>query len=223
LVGVIIVVGILSIIPFIGVLFSLAWMVLNPVLIGGFWYYFIRASRGQQPTVGELFSGFSRNFGGLFLVNLIQGLIILATCIPGLVLVIIGVVLPFIEAAKAGVAPEFTSTNILMILGGYALILPTAMYLGTCWFFAIPLAIDRRLGFWEAMQTSRKVVNKHWFQIFFFIMVVGIIAELGILLCGVGLLFTVPLGTCMAVAAYEHLFGERTQSAAGTTQPPAQP
>jgi hypothetical protein len=198
-----------SLIPFIGILFGLASMILQPVLLGGLLYYFIKVNRGQNAMVGDLFSGFSRNFGGLFLVNLIQSLIILATMIPGMVLMGIAIGGPIMQAIRTNSELEIGGASVLLVIVGIFLLILPAIYLGVCWAFAIPLAADRRLSFWDAMQTSRKVVNKHWFQLFSFFFVVGIIADLGILLCGVGILFTAPLAICIHMAAYEHLFGAR--------------
>ena len=212
-----------SIIPFIGILFSLASMILQPVLLGGLMYFFIKARRNQDPQVGDLFSGFSRNFAGLFLVNLIQGLIIFATMIPGLVMMVIAIGAPLMEAIRTKSAPDFGGASVLLVIAGVFVMILPALYLSICWAFALPLAVDRRIGFWQAMQTSRKVVNKHWFQLFFFFIVVGIVAELGILACGVGILFTLPLAFCINMAAYEHLFGARTGNPAGGTPTPPTP
>ena len=50
------------------------------------------------------------------------------------------------------------------------------------------------------------------------------IAELGVIACCVGLIFTVPLGLAIHVAGYEHLFGERGESAnVASPNPPAPP
>jgi len=44
------------------------------------------------------------------------------------------------------------------------LILP-CIYLSIAWFFAIPLAADRELNFWNSMELSRKVVTRVWFEV----------------------------------------------------------
>lgn len=57
------------------------------------------------------------------------------------------------------------------------------------------------------MEISRKVVGKNWFMIFLFLIVVGIIVAAGVLLMGIGLIFTLPLGLCSIYAAFEEIFG----------------
>lgn len=221
--GLALVVVFIGMIPFVGIIGSIAQFICQPVIMGGLWYFFIKTNRGAPAEVGDLFSGFSRNFGGLFLVNFISSLIIFGVMIPGLAVLAFGVAEPIISAFRDNSDPDFSGLNILLIALGFVLIMIPTMYLSVCWSFALPLAMDRRMEFWPAMKTSRAVVNKHWFQVFFFMVLGGMIYSVGILLCCVGLLFTVPITFFIWAAAYEHLFGERTASATRAEQAPAQP
>ena len=216
------VVMVLTMIPFIGLLFSLLWIVINVPVMSGFIYYFIKQNREQKAEIADIFSGFTRGFGNLFLLGLVQFALIIVSMIPGLVLVGLSIGGPIIEAIRTGTEPDFLGTNILMVIAGYGLMILPVWYLSIAWMYAATLAIDRRLGFWQAMTTSRKVVNKHWFQMFFFLIVWVIIAEAGVIACCVGLLFTLPLGLAIHVAGYEHLFGARSEPAkvASPTPPP---
>ena len=45
------------------------------------------------------------------------------------------------------------------------LVLP-GLYLFVAWVFSVPLVADRRLEFWSAMELSRKVVTRVWFEMF---------------------------------------------------------
>jgi hypothetical protein len=51
------------------------------------------------------------------------------------------------------------------------LVLP-GIYLFVAWTFAIPLIVDKQLRFWDALELSRRVVTRHWFQIFLLIVLV---------------------------------------------------
>jgi hypothetical protein len=95
--------------------------------------------------------------------------------------------------------------NILIWIGCILCILP-GIYLMTAWYFAIPLVIDRELGFWEAMETSRKMVNKHWFLVFAFLLVNGLLSVSGILACCIGIFVTLPIGLGALLYAYETIF-----------------
>ena len=89
---------------------------------------------------------------------------------------------------------------------GYLLCLLPGIYLSVAWIFSIPLVIDRQLDFWNAMELSRKVVSKHWFVVFAFGLIVGLVASSGIVLCCVGIFATIPLGLMSLMCAYEDIF-----------------
>ena len=40
------------------------------------------------------------------------------------------------------------------------------LYLFVAWIFSVPLVADKRLEFWSAMELSRKVVTRVWFEMF---------------------------------------------------------
>jgi len=48
---------------------------------------------------------------------------------------------------------------------GLLFCLAPGLYLIVIWVFSIPLVADRQLGFWEAMEASRKVVSRGWFKV----------------------------------------------------------
>jgi len=45
------------------------------------------------------------------------------------------------------------------------LVIP-GLYLFVAWTFSVPLVADRRLEFWSAMELSRKIVTRVWFEVF---------------------------------------------------------
>jgi hypothetical protein len=49
-------------------------------------------------------------------------------------------------------------------------ILP-AIYLGVAWVFAVPLVADKKMFFWSAMELSRKVVTRAWFEVFALVLI----------------------------------------------------
>ena len=93
---------------------------------------------------------------------------------------------------------------------GYCLCILPGLYLNVAWMFGIPLVMDRSMGFWEALELSRKVVSKHWFLVFGFMLVVGLVAACGILACCIGMLVTAPIGWVAMLYAYEDIFGRPT-------------
>ena len=105
---------------------------------------------------------------------------------------------------------QFFIANLLVsILVGIAslLLLLPGIYLGVAYSFTTALIVDRKFDFWEAMETSRKVISKRWFPFFGFVLVLALINIVGALLLGVGLLFTIPLTMCAIAAAYQDILG----------------
>jgi uncharacterized membrane protein len=94
-----------------------------------------------------------------------------------------------------------------LIIVGYVFCIIPGIYLMVAWYFAIPLVMDRQLDFWSAMELSRRLVSKHWFVVFAAMLVFGLVAALGIIDCGIGLLVSMPVGTIALMYAYETIFG----------------
>ena len=94
---------------------------------------------------------------------------------------------------------------ILMLLGILLCVIP-GIYLSVAWYFAMPLVIDRRMNFWAAMELSRKMVTRHWFMIFAFLIVYGLLVIAGLIACCVGIFVTMPIGFAALMYAYETIF-----------------
>ena len=99
--------------------------------------------------------------------------------------------------------------QIVLIFVGYILCVVPGIYLAVAWYFAVPLVIDKGLGFWEAMELSRKMVNKHWFLVFAFLLVYGLLSMAGLIACFIGIFVTLPIGFASLMFAYETIFSER--------------
>jgi hypothetical protein len=67
---------------------------------------------------------------------------------------------------KLGVAQLLLSGFLSMFLGslGFCCCLVPGIYLLVAWKFCVPLVADRGMEFWSAMELSRKVVTKVWFE-----------------------------------------------------------
>jgi hypothetical protein len=127
--------------------------------------------------------------------------------------------LKLIRGESAGIADAFSgfgrSTGQLVLLSlvmnlltliGYVFCLIPGIYLAVAWIFSIPLVIDRQMGFWDAMELSRKMVNKHWFLVFAFLLVYGLLSMSGILACCIGIFVTLPIGIAALMYAFESIF-----------------
>lgn len=180
--------SLLGAIPILGILASL---LLTHVFYAGLYYYFIKLSRGEEATVADGFSGFSRSFGHLVLLSLVMQILIGILILPALI--------PILGASLWQWNP------FVMIPLGIVLAIPV-IYLGVGWFFAAMLVIDRGMEFWDAMEVSRKVVSKCWFTVFFLTIIVALIGLSGLLGLIIGVIFTLPIIYATLACAYETLF-----------------
>ncbi|MEI6193709.1 MAG: DUF975 family protein [Verrucomicrobiota bacterium] len=205
-------VGGLAQIPLVGGLFSIANFIISGPLMGGVFYLFIRAIRGEPAEIGDIFSGFRRAFGQLFLGTLVQGLFIGLCLLPVIILVIVKF-LPLVGHLQSGATPD--KETVEAIKSALVTCLPLllvcaipATYLSVCWKFTLPLIMDQQLDFWTAMGASRKMVNKHWWQIFGLVILISLLNLAGLCVCCVGVLFTFPVGIAALMFAYETIFSE---------------
>jgi uncharacterized membrane protein len=101
-----------------------------------------------------------------------------------------------------------TATMLALLLIGFVLLILPFVYLVVAYSFTIPLIVDKKMGVWEAMETSRKGVTQCWFRLFGLFMVTGLIGALGTLVTfGIGLIWLVPMFSLVSAVAYRDLFG----------------
>jgi hypothetical protein len=95
--------------------------------------------------------------------------------------------------------------SVFVVVGTFCFILP-GWYLVIAYSFAIILAVDKRLGFWESMETSRKVVTRQWWRVLGLILLAIPFLILGAIALGVGVFVAIPLVLGAVTYAYEDLF-----------------
>ena len=189
-------------IPFIG---GIVTLIIQGPLIGGLYLFYIKRVRNQEATIGDAFSGFGPRFLNLMLTQVVTSILAGLCMIPGIALLVIGGLVGW-----RGGRMDFSAGGPLMIVGGLLLVLAifVLIYLSICWMFAIPLVADKRMGFWQAMNLSRKVVGKHWWMCFALMLVGGLFAGLGILAVCVGFLVTISIFMGMTASLYDKIFGD---------------
>jgi uncharacterized membrane protein len=111
---------------------------------------------------------------------------------------------------------------ILAAIGGVFCIIPGLIVQGLC-FFTIPLVVERGMGPIEAIQASINATKQDWLMITLFALVVGLIASIGGVLCGVGALVSYPLLFTITSVAYRDVFGVAGASNPQTYSPPPPP
>lgn len=188
---------------FIGFLFTLASLIISGPLMGGLYFLFLKTIRNQPASLEDLFAGFSDKFIQLLLTHLVVTVLTLLAALPGGVVLGMGAVL---GATQPGAI-------VLIVLGGILALIPV-VYLTVSWVFALPLVLDKRLDFWTAMELSRRMVSKRFWEVFVLLIALFIVTAAGFLACCVGLFVSLPLAIGALMYAYEDIFWPPTWSSA---------
>lgn len=97
--------------------------------------------------------------------------------------------------------------TLLAMVGFLFLILP-GVYLMIAYALAAPLVIDRGLGVWEALETSRKAISNHWFKVLGLGLLASLAAGLGMVLTlGIGVVWAMPFFFMVYGVLYNRIFG----------------
>jgi len=181
---------------------------LSGQLMGGLYWYYIKKIRGHNPQIGVVFDGFRRGQGQLILTNVCISLATTLVPLIGGGTLLIGFIVQQGAAAHG---------QVLLATGAFllAVSIPVAIYLAIAWYFALALVMDKQLGFWDAMELSRKVVHKHWWTLFGLGLLCGLIYLLGVCACFIGTIFTAPIGFGAMMFAYESIFGSLYKTPSG--------
>lgn len=91
---------------------------------------------------------------------------------------------------------------------GFVLCLLPGLYLWIAYSLAFQLAVDRNLGFWEAMETSRRIVSAQFGSFFLLWLLSALVHVAGVLALGVGVLVSWPLTVLAYAEAYRFLLDD---------------
>jgi uncharacterized membrane protein len=196
-------------IPILGILISLASIVIAGPLMGGLYYFFLRNIRGRG-AIEDIFAGFRMGFVQLMLGYIVTMVISALLAAPGILIVFFSILAAIFRQEQPTPA-QFVGAGLGVVLSLIPLI-----YLGVSWMFSFALIIDKQMDFWRAMETSRKMVGKHWWTVFGFLFVTGLINLAGFIACCVGVLFTMPITFGAIMYAYEDIFCAPAASATGS-------
>lgn len=94
-----------------------------------------------------------------------------------------------------------------LVYAGTLLLLLPGIYLGVAYSLALPLVAERGLSPWQAMEASRKAINRHWFKVFGLYLTLGLFLLLSAIPLGIGLVWTLPMAFIAVGVLYRTLFG----------------
>jgi hypothetical protein len=194
-----------ALIPFVGgVLLALVL----PPLLAGFSLVPLAQLRGERWTFAHFFGGF-RWYWPILANTLLTGLILLVCMLPGQIALI--VTAPSQSAGSGheetshAVDPFFTGALIFALLN-----LLVTGYIGLrCALFSLPLILDRNCGPVQALRGSWTLTRGHFWGLLGVVLLLGLINLGGMLLFGIGTLFTWPLTQLVFLEGYLVIAGSR--------------
>lgn len=171
---------------------------LSPALTVGAYLVAHKLNKGESTEFGDFFKGFEF-VGPLAAATFVMMLIIIASLIPMFIAWGTSGFFSWIIEAQSdplsvGEPPHFPIWSMIFLI--------PAIYLSVAYGWAAMFIAFYKMGFWEALEMSRKLITKQWLIIFLYTLVLGLLASVGIILLLVGILVTYPIMLCSQYAAF---------------------
>lgn len=192
---------VLDLVPRIGIILFIVGI---PLYAGGLIVAF-KIATNQVVSFEDFFQGFRNTyFSNLLKMSLVMSIPI-GLCIFGIIFSLSSVGSILFRLLTSGRYSNFEMLIPMILL--MLLSLSGAVYLEITYFFAIPLAIERRMEFGQALETSQQLARRNLCGIFSFVIVLSLLDLCGELCSGLVALIANPIATCMIAAAYERIVG----------------
>lgn len=99
-------------------------------------------------------------------------------------------------------------TMYLLVSLGFILLIIPGIYLLVAYYFSTMLVADKGLGPWQALETSRKRVSRHWFTVFLSFLGLVIFNLVAMIPFGIGLIWSIPWSMLVYAVLYQRLFDD---------------
>ena len=189
---------VIGVIPFVGLFANN--LVVSPALTVGLYLVARKLDRGERAEFGDFFKGFDF-VAQLALATLVMWLFISITLIPFAVIFWkYGWVEWYMDIVQHPRTPP-TDMPEFPPFWAFLLALPS-IFLSVAYAWTYFFIAFYKMEFWDALESSRKLITKNWLTFFAFMLVAGLIMAAGIILLCVGILATFPAAMCMSYAAF---------------------
>lgn len=179
-------------------------ILMGPMLCGIYIALF-KTRRGEPIEFGVLFKGFD-SFGDSVVATLLHMIPIVVIIVPAYIIFYIGLIL---TTQRTGGEPD--PAAVFGLLGFFFVFWLVAMViimvLSVVFTFAYPLIADRRLSGINAVKLSIKAGLANFWRLLGLILLNGLMALGGVLLCYVGVFLVLPISFAALAMAYERVFG----------------
>ncbi len=210
--------GLSLLLPLVGGL--LGFLLLTP-LHTGFLLLLVERFRGHPLRLTTLFRAFGPRYGQLMAGQVLQTTVYAAVGLPALLGLAAMLAVVVVLQQDPLALPGWVALSVVLVGAVVGLVgICAYFYLVVAWLYAPLLILDKGLDFWPALQLSRRVAYRHPWSFSWFLLVATTLMLLGVLLLGIGLIFTVTLGLLMLVVGYERLYGGLQANPATAAAPP---
>ncbi|MEM6963462.1 MAG: hypothetical protein AAF573_01770 [Bacteroidota bacterium] len=189
--------SLVGVIPFVGEYIN--QIVVNPVLIIGISILAKKISKREAYSFDNFWNGFNY-LKELALAALIQYIAFQIIMAPLWLSGDLGVYQEWLSEWQ--IAPG-TITDFPNFSWWYLALFIPIIYLSVCWMYASLFIVFYQLSAWEALEASRKIIAQRWWMYAGFFLLAGILAVLGALFLGIGMLYTMPVAICVVYASFE--------------------
>lgn len=190
-------------------------ILLGPMMCGIYLSLF-RKQRGEQSEFGDLFKGFDY-FGESVIATLFHIIPMIFLMVVFYAFFFVGF---FIFIPASG---DSESTAVIIIFAlvaiGIIMMLLAVILLSILFTFTYTLIVDRKLSGIEAVKWSCRAALANFGRIFGLMLLNGLLAFGGLLLCYVGVFLVIPISFAGMMIAYQQVFGLGT----GENQSPLPP
>ena len=94
----------------------------------------------------------------------------------------------------------------LVVAGFFLLVLP-GIYLSIAYSFAPYLIVEKNMGVWEALETSRKAITQYWWRYFGLMLVAMVLIIIGSIPLLLGLIWVLPIVAIATGEVFAKTFG----------------
>ena len=100
----------------------------------------------------------------------------------------------------------FLLMAVLVVAGFFLLVLP-GIYLSIAYSFAPYLIVEKNMGVWEALETSRKAITQYWWRYFGLMLVAMVLIIIGSIPLLIGLFWVLPIVAIATGEVFAKTFG----------------
>lgn len=100
----------------------------------------------------------------------------------------------------------FALMAVLIVAGFFLLVLP-GIYLSIAYSFAPYLIVEKNMGVWQALETSRKAITQYWWRYFGLMLVAVLLIIIGAIPLLIGLIWMLPIVAIATGEVFAKTFG----------------